>query len=635
MHSEITAFREKFGSRFGDMQITACESIFWPVYRHTYTFSAVSVTPLNVVEEGLLRLANAGVSSIDELAQLLGAGVPYVRMLSERLSHTWGGAVQAPIRAPGPGEIETSVGIDECIRLCQRSVIDQQQITVLRDGVFGEWLDTGERRLRLIRVPKPHGDNMKWLGPKCQASTTIEAEITNAALSASSQERECQVEFDANGSLGWVELRLAIYQEDDGRRGRLLLFIDNTEPEPIDKLSGLFEELLSGTDDVPLYFPDDRVGSSTAFWKALSSGIRTSNAEKQLNEQLTELVIRKDEYYRSRRKRAKSKHTREYYEVDFTEAVLETTAWLELKSSSEAAVAYRRAVLSLVAGLAISGGALAEEDPLPIALAECRSRKPEYERKLIQHAADSKELSEGITTAQQQFGDDLRSLLSDGVWQLRQLARDLGITERAGEVDHKLFQDLREAHVRITKLQENVGAAPTVEPLETKDHAPLLKKALQTANHTLIVFSPWLKRRVVNSLLPDFHAALKRGCEIWIGYGMPPSRNHADNTDADALECLKSLAFDGKLYLVDLSRENGSHAKEIVCDDDFYVATSYNWLSFDGTTRRETGLLVKGAGFVRDRRQQCLSTLMSVLRSSEESDRRQRVRIGYARATFS
>jgi len=628
VHNDLQALREKFGARFGDMQITACESIFWPVYWHTYVFSAVSVTPLNVVEEGLLRLAKAGVATSDEIARLLGTGVPYVRILTERLSQTWGGAVRAPIQTSPSGQIETTTGIDECIRLCQRSVVDQREVTVVRDAIFNQWLDAGEGRVRIVRLPKPHGDNMKWLGPKSQASTTATAELTSAALSASGQERECRVEFDTNGALGWIEVRLAIYQADDGRRGRLLLFIDGTEPEPIDSLSERFEELLSGSDVVPLYFPDDRVGSSTAFWKALSAGIHTSKAEKQLHEQLTELSIRKDEYYRSRRARAKSKHTRESYEIDFTEAVLEATAWLELKSVSDAAVAYRRAVSSLVAGLATPCGASADEDPLPIALAESRAGKPEYEQKLKQHVADSQELCDEISSAQNHFGDDLPSLLSDGLWHLRQLARDLGITERATEVDNKLFQDLREAHVRIGKLRERVGAAPTVHPLETKDHAPLLKKALQTANHRLIIFSPWLKRRIVNSLLPDFHAALRRGCEIWIGYGMPPSRTHADSTDVDALESLKSLAFDGKLFLVDLSRENGSHAKEIVCDEDFYVATSYNWLSFDGTTRRETGLLVKGATFVRDRQQQCLSTLMSVLRRSEEAGLRRRAAFG-------
>ena len=98
--------------------------------------------------------------------------------------------------------------------------------------------------------------------------------------------------------------------------------------------------------------------------------------------------------------------------------------------------------------------------------------------------------------------------------------------------------------------------------------------------------------RVLSQYLPDLDAALQRGCEIWIGYGMPRSDFHRDRSDEKALDALyQKRERERRLFLVEL----GTHEKVLIKDDDLFVNTSFNWLSYDGGDgRRESGLLQEG-----------------------------------------
>ncbi len=72
---------------------------------------------------------------------------------------------------------------------------------------------------------------------------------------------------------------------------------------------------------------------------------------------------------------------------------------------------------------------------------------------------------------------------------------------------------------------------------------------------------------------------------------MPPNAFHKDGSDPEALELLDSFG-EGLTRIDNL----GTHEKILICDDEFCVVTSYNWLSFDGTDRRERGIVQFGSG---------------------------------------
>lgn len=77
---------------------------------------------------------------------------------------------------------------------------------------------------------------------------------------------------------------------------------------------------------------------------------------------------------------------------------------------------------------------------------------------------------------------------------------------------------------------------------------------------------------------------LKRGVNIYIGYGYKSSYNNTEKKDFEtkAEEDLKNLVktsskdnLKGKIYLA----EYKNHSKILICDDDYAVCGSFNWLS--------------------------------------------------------
>lgn len=139
-----------------------------------------------------------------------------------------------------------------------------------------------------------------------------------------------------------------------------------------------------------------------------------------------------------------------------------------------------------------------------------------------------------------------------------------------------------------------VGASgPMVRQLGVYEHGIELQKALASARSRLLIISPWIRRAVVDTqFLADIERQLRRGVHVAIGYGYGQDDSGSDD---DAVRKLSNLQ---KRYssLFILTRLPNTHAK-ILIHDDFFVTTSFNWLSFRGdpkrTYRMEEGILVE------------------------------------------
>jgi hypothetical protein len=104
---------------------------------------------------------------------------------------------------------------------------------------------------------------------------------------------------------------------------------------------------------------------------------------------------------------------------------------------------------------------------------------------------------------------------------------------------------------------------------------------------------------------------MKRGCKIWIGYGMPKNVYHPDKTDQNALEELKKREKGGMLKLSHL----GTHEKVLIQDEELFMNTSFNFLSYTGGDgRRESGTIQRGG--VADLREKFIHAIASVPSSS-------------------
>lgn len=150
---------------------------------------------------------------------------------------------------------------------------------------------------------------------------------------------------------------------------------------------------------------------------------------------------------------------------------------------------------------------------------------------------------------------------------------------------------------RSTEQEKSSPTAPAspVRAIETYEHPAILAEALDTAQERILLLSPWLRGGVIDhDFLGKLAAALQRGVEVYLGWGMSPKEGSRPDADKSALEALNKLGAEQKNF--HFKRLGRTHAKVLICDQRFVVVTSFNWLSFKGdpkrTFRDERGTMV-------------------------------------------
>ena len=153
----------------------------------------------------------------------------------------------------------------------------------------------------------------------------------------------------------------------------------------------------------------------------------------------------------------------------------------------------------------------------------------------------------------------------------------------------------------IAKAHEQLAAAQSrqdelvVRPIPVYEHPRILRDSIKTASKRLLILSPWIRRAVVTrGLIKELESLLKRGVVVHIGFGLGEEDSAASSADRDAVRDLEMLAR-GKTNLV-VRRLGNTHAKVLIKDSEFFVVTSFNWLSYQGnparTFREEWGTYV-------------------------------------------
>jgi len=164
---------------------------------------------------------------------------------------------------------------------------------------------------------------------------------------------------------------------------------------------------------------------------------------------------------------------------------------------------------------------------------------------------------------------------------------------------NELIQQLEEKEQRISQLQsrmESMLASVPMRWLEMYEHRPLLEKALKDTQKRLMIISPWIRANSVNRwFLQQFENLLKRGVQVFIGYGLGEKDENRYPRDIEAEKALQKLADRYSKSFI-LKRLGDTHAKILISDNNYAVTTSFNWLSFKGerdrTFRDERGTLV-------------------------------------------
>ena len=167
------------------------------------------------------------------------------------------------------------------------------------------------------------------------------------------------------------------------------------------------------------------------------------------------------------------------------------------------------------------------------------------------------------------------------------------INQKAKEYEENAekFQDLTTEKIK-KKLIVDLEDGKTIE---TTDHKKYLKYILANAQKEIYIQSPWIRYEILNIYKDEIVEALKRGVKITIKYGLKP-KNRFDKAGIDnkSKEYLNGL--DKELFKL---KQGNDHSKILICDDEFMIVGSFNWLSFggekdsDGDTRGETSTINK------------------------------------------
>lgn len=142
------------------------------------------------------------------------------------------------------------------------------------------------------------------------------------------------------------------------------------------------------------------------------------------------------------------------------------------------------------------------------------------------------------------------------------------------------------------ELDLNRGAT-----IETTQHKEYLLYALKKAKQAVYIHSPWVRHNVVKEYEKHIESALQKGIKVSIKYGLKP-RNRFEK---DPIDTKSKMLFDkwSKEYQNFQANTDNNHSKILICDDEFMIIGSFNWLSFggladkDGDIRGETSSVVK------------------------------------------
>ncbi len=162
-----------------------------------------------------------------------------------------------------------------------------------------------------------------------------------------------------------------------------------------------------------------------------------------------------------------------------------------------------------------------------------------------------------------------------------------------------------------------------IRPIDTlAEHRQEFVKALMTAKHTLCVLSGWATSYVVDKEFQHLLTkCLKRGVDVYIGYGYQISKNSKPKKgfEKEAEKNLKELnewcaleETKGRLVV----RYFPNHSKLLICDDKYAINGSFNWLSNSGGSQNEErSWIVYDKDFVETERDIVITSLTSILKT--------------------
>lgn len=135
--------------------------------------------------------------------------------------------------------------------------------------------------------------------------------------------------------------------------------------------------------------------------------------------------------------------------------------------------------------------------------------------------------------------------------------------------------------------------------IEVDEHKKYFIYILENAKQSIYIQSPWINWRTLQLYKDYIEAAVNRGVEVTIKYGLKP-RNRFDKIGIDEESKRFFNSLDKSLFRL---IKGDDHSKIVICDNEFMIMGSFNWLSFGGgnepNARGETSSIIKNEAEIK------------------------------------
>ena len=125
-----------------------------------------------------------------------------------------------------------------------------------------------------------------------------------------------------------------------------------------------------------------------------------------------------------------------------------------------------------------------------------------------------------------------------------------------------------------------------------KELHKLLVRTLENAKKEVDIMSPWVTWKIYKKLRKKILDLLEKGVVIKIAYGIENSKvsnNSASDKNKTTEELIEELKNEFAQFSNFRIQKISSHGKIFICDSVYYVLTSMNPLSNDGSLWEEIG----------------------------------------------
>ena len=178
------------------------------------------------------------------------------------------------------------------------------------------------------------------------------------------------------------------------------------------------------------------------------------------------------------------------------------------------------------------------------------------------------------------------SISTVGLLESRIEEKEISIDE-AGSRDEveRLKAEVAKLQGEKAQVEEELNSLE-MRYVEVHEHRPMFERSLIEARHRILIVSPWIRDSVLTSYrLRKLSDLVERGVEVFIAYGLGADEKQGKDKGEQAIRLLNHLS---DRYPNLHFREFGdTHAKILLVDDSFAVIGSFNWLSFEGSSRRD------------------------------------------------